>query len=88
MRILMLGWELPPYNTGGLGTATHGLASGLADLGAGVSLVLPKVYEGMGKPRFRLLDASAMLGGGPLPGGCGSGSVGVGEGSEGTVVGF
>ena len=30
-RILMLGWELPPYNSGGLGVACLGLAKALAD---------------------------------------------------------
>jgi hypothetical protein len=29
MRVLMLGWEFPPYISGGLGTACYGLTKGL-----------------------------------------------------------
>lgn len=38
----MFGWELPPYNSGGLGTACLGLARGLARRGVEVVFVLPK----------------------------------------------
>lgn len=41
MRILMLGWELPPYNSGGLGVACYELARALADRGAQIDFVLP-----------------------------------------------
>ena len=40
-RILMIGWEFPPCLTGGLGTACHGLASGLAQAGHTVTMLLP-----------------------------------------------
>ena len=30
MRILMLGWELPPHNSGGLGVACYYMARALA----------------------------------------------------------
>lgn len=40
-RILMLGWELPPYNSGGLGVACEGLTQGLADLGTEIDFLLP-----------------------------------------------
>jgi glycosyltransferase involved in cell wall biosynthesis len=42
MRVLMLGWEFPPYIAGGLGVACHGLASALDALGHEVVFVLPK----------------------------------------------
>jgi glycosyltransferase involved in cell wall biosynthesis len=42
MRILMIGWELPPHNSGGLGVACMGLARALTDKGAKVTFVLPK----------------------------------------------
>jgi len=42
MRVLMFGWELPPYNTGGLGVACYGLARGLSHQGVGVSFALPR----------------------------------------------
>jgi glycosyltransferase involved in cell wall biosynthesis len=42
MRILMLGWEFPPFISGGLGTACYGLAKALSDLGTEILFVLPK----------------------------------------------
>lgn len=41
-KILMLGWEWPPYNSGGLGTASKGIAEALAQIGYEVYFVLPK----------------------------------------------
>ena len=29
MKVFMLGWEFPPYISGGLGTACYGLTRGL-----------------------------------------------------------
>ncbi len=42
MRVFMLGWEFPPFITGGLGTACHGLTKALSDLGTEVLFVLPR----------------------------------------------
>src|SRR3989304_2787304 len=42
LKILMLGWELPPYNSGGLGVACLGLARSLANQGVAVTFVLPQ----------------------------------------------
>lgn len=42
MKVLMFGWELPPFNSGGLGTACFGLSRALAKKGAEVIFVLPK----------------------------------------------
>lgn len=41
MNILMLGWELPPHNSGGLGVACYHLSKALADHGANIDFVLP-----------------------------------------------
>ncbi|HUC89180.1 MAG TPA: glycosyltransferase family 4 protein [Patescibacteria group bacterium] len=41
MRILMLGWELPPHNSGGLGVACYQLCKALAKKGADIEFVLP-----------------------------------------------
>lgn len=41
MKILMLGWELPPHNSGGLGIACMGLTKALASKGADITFVLP-----------------------------------------------
>lgn len=63
MRVLMFGWEFPPYNSGGLGTACQGLCDGLLKEGAEIIFVLPRrfdiEYPGLsflfaGTERFRL----------------------------------
>ncbi|MCL1876529.1 glycosyltransferase family 4 protein [Candidatus Saccharibacteria bacterium] len=41
MKVLMLGWELPPYNSGGLGVACLNMAKALARRGAKIDFVLP-----------------------------------------------
>ena len=43
MKILMLGWELPPHNSGGLGVACMNLSKALAEQGADIDFVVP--YE-------------------------------------------
>lgn len=42
MRILMLGWEFPPFMAGGLGTACFGLTRALKRAGHEVIFILPK----------------------------------------------
>ena len=42
MRVLMLGWEFPPFISGGLGTACYGLTKALSGRGVRVTFVLPK----------------------------------------------
>lgn len=42
MRVLMFGWEFPPFASGGLGTACEGLVKGLAARGENVIFVAPK----------------------------------------------
>ena len=43
MRVLMFGWEFPPYISGGLGTACFGLTKQLAQKKIGITFVLPKI---------------------------------------------
>ncbi|MBO7664774.1 glycogen/starch synthase [Candidatus Saccharibacteria bacterium] len=43
MKILMLGWELPPHNSGGLGVACLNMARALSRQGADIDFVVP--YE-------------------------------------------
>ena len=43
MKILMLGWELPPNNSGGLGVACQHLSEALAKQGVDIDFVVP--YE-------------------------------------------
>ncbi|MBK8269190.1 MAG: glycosyltransferase [Planctomycetes bacterium] len=42
----MLGWEFPPFISGGLGTACYGLTKALNQLGHEVIFVLPQVVHG------------------------------------------
>jgi len=42
MKVLMLGWELPPFNSGGLGEACQGLANALSQKGVDLTFVLPR----------------------------------------------
>lgn len=42
MKVLMLGWEFPPFISGGLGTACYGLTKAMSGLGIEVVFVLPK----------------------------------------------
>ena len=41
MKVLMLGWELPPYNSGGLGIACYQLCKQLALSGVDIDFILP-----------------------------------------------
>lgn len=41
-KVLMIGWELPPYNSGGLGVACYGLANALSQKGYDITFLLPK----------------------------------------------
>lgn len=41
MKLLMLGWELPPHNSGGLGVACYHMAKALASSDVDIDFVLP-----------------------------------------------
>lgn len=45
MKVLMFGWEFPPYNSGGLGTACYGITKALSQKGVEINFVLPKKVE-------------------------------------------
>ena len=45
MKILMLGWELPPHNSGGLGVACLNMARALSKEGADIDFVVPYQAE-------------------------------------------
>jgi glycogen synthase len=42
MRVFMLGWEFPPFISGGLGTACYGLTKAMSALGTDVLFLLPR----------------------------------------------
>ena len=45
LRVMMIGWELPPYNSGGLGEACLGLSKALSKKGVRITFVLPKKLD-------------------------------------------
>jgi len=55
MKIFMLGWEFPPYISGGLGTACFGLTRALNQLGHDIVFVLPQNVEGGDAAHVRLM---------------------------------
>ncbi len=57
MKVLMLGWEFPPYKTGGLGTACYGLTKGLSKLGVDISFIIPKSPKPISNSFLNLLNA-------------------------------
>lgn len=74
MRVLMLGWEFPPYISGGLGTACHGLTRAMSRRGTEVLFVLPRPVDDDYAGHVRLLspdpgrdDARPAPGRGALP---------------------
>ncbi|HSS44021.1 MAG TPA: glycosyltransferase, partial [Thermoanaerobaculia bacterium] len=56
MRVLMFGWEFPPYISGGLGVASEGLVRGLLQLGTEIVLVLPHHPLSSPEPNLKILD--------------------------------
>jgi glycogen(starch) synthase len=61
VRVFMLGWEFPPFISGGLGTACYGLTKALDQLGVKVTFVLPKMVDSRYTTHVKLLT----------PGSCG-----------------
>jgi glycosyltransferase involved in cell wall biosynthesis len=55
----MLGWEFPPFITGGLGTACYGLTKAMDQLGIQVTFVLPKIVQSRYTTHVKLLTPQA-----------------------------
>ncbi|MFI4892429.1 MAG: glycosyltransferase family 4 protein [Phycisphaerales bacterium JB058] len=60
MRVLMLGWEFPPFIAGGLGTACNGLTRALDRLGHEILFVLPRSADGMASEHVRIVGPNAI----------------------------
>jgi glycosyltransferase involved in cell wall biosynthesis len=58
VRVLMLGWEFPPYFAGGVGVVCHALTKALAARGVEVTYVMPSGPAGISSEHVRLLVAS------------------------------
>ncbi|MHC4194790.1 MAG: glycosyltransferase family 4 protein, partial [Planctomycetota bacterium] len=46
MKVFMLGWEFPPFISGGLGTACYGLTKAMNQLDIEITFVLPRMFAG------------------------------------------
>ncbi len=56
MRIVMLGWEFPPFIAGGLGVACHGLTKALDRQGHEVTFILPRSVDRSHASHVKLLS--------------------------------
>jgi glycogen(starch) synthase len=55
MKVFMLGWEFPPFISGGLGTACYGLTKAMSNIGIEVLFVLPRPVEETHSTHVRML---------------------------------
>ncbi len=65
MKVFMVGWEFPPFISGGLGTACYGLTRAMDELGIDVIFAMPKATAAAGSNAKMLaaLGGSAGCGG-------------------------
>ncbi|MBN2569578.1 MAG: glycosyltransferase family 4 protein [Deltaproteobacteria bacterium] len=57
MKVLMFGWEFPPFISGGLGTACYGITQGLRSRDVDVTFVVPRKVGKTEKNAIRLIEA-------------------------------
>lgn len=62
MKVFMLGWEFPPFISGGLGTACYGLTKAMSKLGIEVIFALPKSIDEAFSTHVKLLSPSSLVG--------------------------
>ena len=56
MRVFMLGWEFPPFISGGLGTACYGLTKAMSGIGTDIMFVLPRPVSTPFSTHLRLVS--------------------------------
>lgn len=56
MRVFMLGWEFPPFISGGLGTACYGLTKAMSGIGTDILFVLPRPVASPFSTHVRLVS--------------------------------
>ena len=61
MKVFMLGWEFPPYISGGLGTACYGLTKAMNDLGIEVTFALPKAVDPSHSTHVKMLGPHSIV---------------------------
>jgi glycosyltransferase involved in cell wall biosynthesis len=57
----MLGWEFPPFISGGLGTACYGLTKAMDQLGIHVTFVLPRMVDSKYSTHVNLLTPGSQM---------------------------
>ena len=60
MKVFMLGWEFPPFISGGLGTACYGLTKAMDRLNIKVTFVLPRMVESRYATHVKLLSPASL----------------------------
>jgi glycogen(starch) synthase len=58
MKVFMLGWEFPPFISGGLGTACYGLTKALDQMGVEITFVLPTAVQSQYATHVKLISPS------------------------------
>lgn len=57
MRVLMLGWEFPPFSSGGLGTHCYNITKALSSRGANVTFLMPGCSDEIDSDFVRVIRA-------------------------------
>jgi glycogen(starch) synthase len=61
MKSFMLGWEFPPWISGGLGTACYGLTKAMSKLGTEILFVLPRAGRPGQSSHIKILSAEGYV---------------------------
>ncbi len=61
MKVFMLGWEFPPYISGGLGTACYGLTKAMSKLGTEILFVLPRASQSSQSSHVKMLSTEGYI---------------------------
>lgn len=64
LKVFMLGWEFPPFISGGLGTACDGLTRAMSELDIEIAFVLPRMVEAEYATHVKLLTPGSRRAGG------------------------
>ena len=60
MKVFMLGWEFPPFISGGLGTACYGLTRAMSKLDVQVTFVLPRSADQQFSTHVNMLTPASL----------------------------
>ena len=61
MKVFMLGWEFPPFISGGLGTACYGLTKAMSNLGTEITFVLPRAGASSDSSHVKMRSAEGYI---------------------------